>query len=109
MNKPLESQKYNKKIKTIRKTSENEMLKYRKIEHINKSDLIQRKKTKIIIPPSISNEKQNLNYFPTFNSNISFTTSRKINSKGKINDTVNNIYESVLSVCNKFNYKIKKI
>ena len=97
MNRPLENQKYNKKDKTIRKASENEMLKYRKIEHINKSDLIQRKKTKIIIPPSISNEKQNLNYFPTFNSNISFTTSRKFNSKGKINDTVNNIYESVLS------------
>ena len=96
MNKPLESQKYNKKIKTIRKTSENEMLKYRKIEHINRSDLVQRKKTKILIPPSISNEKQNLNYFPSFNSNISFTTSRKFNSKGKDNDIVNNIYETVL-------------
>ena len=100
MNKPLESQKYNKKIKTIRKASENEMLKYRKIEHINRSDLVQRKKTKILIPPSISNEKQNLNYFPSFNSNISFTTSRKFNSKGKDNDIVNSINETVLKINN---------
>jgi hypothetical protein len=84
MNKPLESQKYNKKIKTIRKASENEILKYRKIEHINRSDLIQRKKTKIIIPPSISNEKQNSNYLPSFNSNISFTLLQNLIQKVKI-------------------------
>ena len=97
MYKPLETQKFNKKIKTIRKASENDILKYRKIGHINRSDLIQRKKTKILIPPSISNEKQNLNYFPSFNSNISFTTSRKFNSKDKKNEIVNNIYEAVFN------------
>ena len=97
MNNRLENQKYNKKAKTIRKTSENIILNYKKIHNINRSDLIQRKKTKILIPPSISNEKQNLNYFPNSNSNISFTTSRIFNSKGKKNGTANNIYESALS------------
>lgn len=102
MDKPLENQKYNKKIKTIRKSSENVMLKYRKIQHINRSDLIQRKKTKILIPPSISNEHQNLNYFPSFHSNISFTTSRKFDSKVKNNDIDNSIYNNV------FNNNIKE-
>jgi len=98
MNQSLENKKYNEKAKTIRKSSENVILKYKKIQHMNRSDLIQKRKTKILIPPFISNEKQNLNYFPSFNSNISFTTSnRKFNSKIKKNGTANNIYEVSLN------------
>ena len=92
MNETLKDQKYYYQIKNIRKISENSLLKYQN-ERPKKDLTAQRKKSNILIPSSNTNDIKKINYFPSFNSNMSNHIVRKINSKIKMN---NAIYQNLL-------------